>query len=447
MTSATGLAATVDVGPSLIDSGSTIRIGLLTGSEPAQLAAARRVALAACADVVVTLRADDRLSLIERATALRDARPDALLLAADGGAEDLIEAIRLAYGSGAHPLVLVSAGDRARERYAAALAGFAPQSAPAATAPYGRDALVAQLRAARRTGEGSLRDEALEAAARSLAITTARSVTVVDVGSAVTTIAHAAADGASTAASAFVGVGSSADRVVSGTGLDRVRRWIPRAVDAPAILDRVFNRARWPDVAPATPMVLALEMAIARESIAHVLAELAASGVDLAPIRAAKTIVLTGALTRWPAPQQAVMTIIDALEPSAVHAIVRDDADALVAAASRSQRADAAVTANLRAVAIVTAMWPKRSHQVSVSDASGPVDAKVIRGALLLVPTSGDVDVRVNDKVEATATDLELGVVFDARGRPLVVPPRDAERLPTLARWWTALGVLPELTS
>ena len=447
MTSATGLDAAVDVRQSRIDSGRTVRLALLAGDDGAHLAAARRVALAACADVVLTLRASDRASLVERAASLRDARADAVLLIADGGAEDLIEAIRLAYGEAPRPLVLVSAGDRTRDRYAAALAGFDAQAAPAATAAYGRDALVARLRAARRTGDGSLRDEALEAAARSLAISTARSVVIVDVGSAVTTLAHAAADGSSLAASAFVGIGANADRVVARGGLDRVRRWIPRAVDAPAILDRVFNRTRWPDVEPIAPLVLALEMAVAREAIAHVLGELAASGVDIAPLRAAKTIVVTGAPTRWPRPQQAVMTIVDALEPSAVHAIVRDDGDALVAAASQSIRANAEVTANLRPVAIVASLWPRRAIQVNVSDANGPVETRVTRGALVLVATHGAVDLRVNNVVEATATDRELGVVIDARGRPLELAARDAERVPTLERWWTALGVLPELTA
>jgi hypothetical protein len=45
--------------------------------------------------------------------------------------------------------------------------------------------------------------------------------------------------------------------------------------------------------------------------------------------------------------------------------------------------------------------------------------------------------------VHPSAEHLGLGVVIDARGRPLALPPRDAERIPTLARWNRALEVLP----
>jgi hypothetical protein len=34
-------------------------------------------------------------------------------------------------------------------------------------------------------------------------------------------------------------------------------------------------------------------------------------------------------------------------------------------------------------------------------------------------------------------------MLVDARGRPLALPPRDAERLPTLVRWHAAVAALP----
>lgn len=437
------MAAPVDVDQSAITVGTVVRLALLAGDD-AELAVIRRVALASSADVVLAMRASDGRSLIERAAALRDARPDAVLIAAGSGGDDLAETVRLAYAEGAHPLLLVSAGDRARDRQAAALAGLDPQAMAPASSAYGRDALVARLRALRRpSGDAYLRDESVEAAARALAIATTRSVVLVDVESDVTTIAYSAADGTSFSASAHVGVGANADRVVARAGLDRVRRWIPRPIDGPALLDRVFNRARWPQAVPGVPLALALEMALAREAIAHVMTQLESTGSDLAPLRAATTIVCSGAPARWPRPQQCVMVVLDALAPTGVHAIVRDEGDALVRAGARASRGNADVAGAVRPVAIVAAMSPRRSLNVTVADATGPVDTRVTRGALVLVPTRGTVELRVNGTVEATASELELGVIIDARGRPLVLPARDAERLPTLARWLTALSVLP----
>jgi len=38
-----------------------------------------------------------------------------------------------------------------------------------------------------------------------------------------------------------------------------------------------------------------------------------------------------------------------------------------------------------------------------------------------------------------------VGVVFDARGRPLTLPENDAERIAALRRWHRALDVYPEV--
>jgi hypothetical protein len=92
-------------------------------------------------------------------------------------------------------------------------------------------------------------------------------------------------------------------------------------------------------------------------------------------------------------------------------------------------------------------MWPRRSAAVRVTDANGAVEERVARGSFLLVPTKGAVEIVMpGTTVRPNAKHLELGVVIDARGRPLALPPRDAERIPTLARWYAALDVLPAET-
>jgi hypothetical protein len=63
------------------------------------------------------------------------------------------------------------------------------------------------------------------------------------------------------------------------------------------------------------------------------------------------------------------------------------------------------------------------------------------------IPTKGAVEIVMGKTtIRPSADHLELGVVIDARGRPLGLPPRDAERIPTLARWNAALDVLPAET-
>jgi hypothetical protein len=66
----------------------------------------------------------------------------------------------------------------------------------------------------------------------------------------------------------------------------------------------------------------------------------------------------------------------------------------------------------------------------------------LIPGAFFSVPHRGAADVEVTGtglKVRGVAGDL--GIIVDARGRPLLLPPRDAERIPTLVRWFAALDL------
>ncbi|MEK7863026.1 MAG: hypothetical protein AAB295_07160, partial [Chloroflexota bacterium] len=243
---------------------------------------------------------------------------------------------------------------------------------------------------------------------------------------------------------AHVGVGANADRVVKGGGLDRVRRWMPRAVDGPALLERVFNRARWPDAVAASPSTLALEMALARECLRRLVAEATRAELSLGAVRSAPLIVCTGDLARFPRSAQTVLVVIDALGPETTQVVARELPDALIAAGAIASRSAADVMAATLPLAIVATLWPRRSATVRVSDASGAVEQRVARGAFLLVPTTGAVELSVEGAADAvTAADLALGVVIDARGRPLELPPRDTERLPAVGRWATALDAFP----
>jgi len=174
------------------------------------------------------------------------------------------------------------------------------------------------------------------------------------------------------------------------------------------------------------------------------LAESERAGIDLAPVRLATTIVCCGVPAAWPRPQQCVLVMLDALASGTLHVIARDADDALLRAVGQGQRTTGDVSALLRPVAIAATLSPRRPQKITVSDASGPIQAEVSRGALTLIPTTGAVELRAAGTTQATADTLELGVVLDARGRPLALPPRDAERIPALSRWTTALGVLPE---
>jgi hypothetical protein len=295
-------------------------------------------------------------------------------------------------------------------------------------------------------GDMVLRDEAIEAAARAIASATSRSALVVDVEGATTSLAFALPDGGLTAVHAQVGIGSGADRVVARGGLERVRRWIPRPIDGPALLDRVFNRARWPEAVPTGVLTLALEMALARESLAHLLKEAGRAGLDLASLRNAHRVVATGRLARFPRVAQTALVAVDALAAEATQLLCRERHDALVVAGAIATRSTAPIGDAIEDLALVTTLRPKRDTRVTVIDANGTIAERVARGAFFLIPTNGATRLELpgSGSADRHATGpLALGVVIDARGRPLELPLRDAERLPTIARWSSALAALP----
>ena len=469
MTTSTELVASVEIahearterippgvsdGPVLrVIPGDIVRVAAILGRDPKLAPAMAFGALAGGASLVGLVGTRDGRTFIDRAELLREARPDLVVVLAPqrGDVKDLVEiAEALRFGcADQHPAphILVSADERVRARIAATCPANAIESLPDVRTAAGREALVARLRAVRRRAQGDvvLRDEALEAAARVMAATAKADVVLLDVTGGQTSVIHARADGVVLGIHKKLGVGAAADLVVARAGLDRVRRWMPRAVEAPALLERVFNRARWPDAIPASVLALSLEMALAREAIAHTLADAESAGVSLDAPWAAPLVVLTGRLAELPRAAQSLLVAIDAFGPTAPTLVARAPGDALVAAGALAARGRAtAMPAAADPIAIVSAIWPRRSVTVRVRDENGLTEERIARGSFVRIPTKGAVEIALpGTKVRPRADHLELGVVIDARGRPLGLPPRDAERIPTLARWNAALDVLP----
>jgi hypothetical protein len=432
--------------------GDVVRVAGLLGRDPKLAPALAFGALAGGASLVGLVGTQDGRTFVERAQLLREADPDLVVVLAPSrrdvaGLVELAEALRFGCADQRPlPHILFSGDERVRDRIAASCPAKGIESLPDVRTAAGREALVARLRAVRRRAQGDvvLRDEALEAAARVMAASANADVALIDVTGGQTSVIHARPDGVVLGIHQRFGVGAAADRVVARAGLDRVRRWIPRAVEAPALLERVFNRARWPDAIPASVLALSLEMALAREAIAHTLADAERAGVSLEGPWSAPLLVLTGRLAELPRAAQSLLVAIDAFGPNGPALVSRAPGDKLVAAGALAARGRVAMMPAADPIAIFVSMWPRRSATVRVRDANGVMEERVARGSFLLVPTKGAVEIVMpGTTVHPSAEHLELGVVIDARGRPLGLPPRDAERIPTLLRWNAALDVLP----
>ena len=444
-----------------VGGGRRLRVALLHGTDPHVTQVLLRATLAAASEVVVAVPAAPSGSFGERADLLRGARPDIVLAQADersGDAlVDLVEALRAGCAHQEPPPLVFAAGANAR-RVAVAAHPFPVETLGDLRRPEALAAFVGRLRELRRGDDAALvlRDEALEELARALARSSGGPALVVDVTGGSTSLVRADAGGLLLAAHVVpLGIGIAADRVVARAGLDRVRRWIPRAVDGPSLLERVFNRARWPDALAAEPPALALEIALAHEAIAHALADAAVLGARTDALRDAPRIVLTGRLADLPRAAQSLLVALDALEPRAVATVSRERADGLVALGALAARTRSrgigdplgiAPQLERRAerLAVIAPLSTRRTATLEIRRSGGKLSERVEPGTLRVIAASGPVELAcVSPDLHGSGEAGRLGIVVDARGRPLTLPPRDAERVPTVARWFAALDALP----
>ena len=445
--------------PLRVGYGGVMRVAVLAGGAADLERVLRRAVLASGAELVLLIRANDPRSFIERAAALRHARPDlVLVLAAERREADrmveLVEALRFGCAD-QHPAprVVVAGEARTALRIKAAAASFAVELLSDPRRPDGLSAFAHRGRDFRRGTDASvvLRDEALEELARLVAARGA-DVLVVDVSGGSTSLVRASVRGTVTAAHvAPLGSGVAADRTVVRAGLDGVRRWIPWSIDAPTMLERVFNRARWPDAVAAEASALALEIALAHEAVSHAHADAAAAGMADA-LRDAPVTIVTGVAASFTRPAHTALVAIDGLASRRPTTLYRDTDEGLVALAAvaahiRSAGGDPGpvvgeeLARRLAPIALVVPVTPGRRSRLRVNGVEHRAD-ELVPGAFFSVRHRGEATVEITGTpVKTRGSAGELGIIIDARGRPLVLPPRDAERIPALVKWFAALDL------
>jgi hypothetical protein len=433
-TEARGVGAPVGVGvpveQTLATLGQSLRVALVHGREEASRRAVAHLALASGTEVVARVRATDPRSFVEAAQALRDAKPDVVVI--QGGPKDqgalaeLLEALRLgcaAQRPAPRVFGLVDTGVAQAIREHADPFEF-KRFATASE-------MVEALRDLRRAGNESivLRDALIEDGARALATTNGTNALAVDVTERSTSLVLARADGRIEAAHPVpLGLGMGSDHVVVRASLDNVRRWLPWPIDAPALLERVFNRPRRPGDLATTEAAVLLEMALAREAIAHALRDAADAGFDVGAMRSAQAILITGRVASLPKSGQSLLVLVDGLEPSAVSTVFREPDEG-----------------GAERIGLVVPVMTRRSAKIRIVRASGRSVARVEPGTFGLVPMGEDVDVAVNGAgMRGHGRSGALGLLIDARGRPLSLPERDGERIPTVTRWHAALQAIAD---
>ncbi len=297
----------------------------------------------------------------------------------------------------------------------------------------------------------------------------------VDLGSATTMLAAAWRGRRYVSVRSDLGLGHSAVTALDAVDLAAMARWLSFDCDLEDLRDYVWNKWLRPATIPQTMHDLEIEMALAREIIRAALTDarrswrrLPRKGVFLPDSDA---IVLAGAIFgNAPHPGHAALLALDALQPVGITRLLLDSyglvpgmgASSYLGAVSPLPPVAVSQvlgTAGLPALATVAApigrvQRKQVAMQVQVSfggDARAPV--KVRAGRLRVIPIEpgrvAEVTIKPHRRwdlgagkgrpVTFTVEGSILGLVCDARGRPLTLPRTSKDRARIVPRWLTQI--------
>ncbi|GCE18025.1 glutamate mutase L [Dictyobacter kobayashii] len=308
----------------------------------------------------------------------------------------------------------------------------------------------------------------LSSLVRFLAQHYAMNVTAVDVGGSTTTIMLAGEQGEFIPmVNTGVGVGPNIGDVLQKAGLQRITRWLPFLISEDEVRQFVLNHMLHPQSLPTDSRELALMQAFAREAIAlTVEAARTSSHIELPDT---DLILATGGvLSHAPKYGQVAMMLLDALQPRGVTSLVVDStmlisqlgAVATVAPVMAVQvNENDAVSHRLGTcvipfgnvqqgqLAVRVGVEYSNGRQLNVDVMGGTIEViplQVNEQALLTLFPAPTVDVGLGPGERARAAEEIdgglIGLIIDARGRPLALPGDDTERQARLLQWSQALG-------
>lgn len=298
-----------------------------------------------------------------------------------------------------------------------------------------------------------------ELAIRFLARRYAMRVLGVDIGGASTTIVTAHGESFSRAVRADLGLGHTLENVLNKAGVDRLTGWLPSKLDMDDPWAGWLNQAIHPGTIPATRPYAHLKYAAAREAIALTARE---GGIDTSAV---DLVVLTGGLLSRNSNLGALALVaLDGLQPRGVFTLAIDSfgfVPAFGALAALSAEAAASVIEQDGLIKLGTIIAPISGNsegaldlRIKVKMDSSTMNIDVNHGSLELVPLLGgpkaSLEVYPAPKVDIGRKgrgvfkgEIEggaLGLVIDARGRPIDLPKDIKKRRAKIQEWLWDMG-------
>jgi hypothetical protein len=143
-----------------------------------------------------------------------------------------------------------------------------------------------------------------------------REALIADLGASSTSLFLASEERDAAVVLGDLGIAYGLGNLLSERGTDAIRRWLPFPISEEELVDWALNKVVRPLGLPHTPRDLAIEHALAREALGAAADALRAQSGDREP-RYDLLIGTGGVLSHCPRPGQAALLLLDALQPDA----------------------------------------------------------------------------------------------------------------------------------
>lgn len=316
--------------------------------------------------------------------------------------------------------------------------------------------------------------EGLELALRYLSGAYQLDTVAVDVGGSATHVAGVIGGRLGSTVSAQLGMGYGIRSILDEVGIDRILRWLPFEMDEDQAYNQILNKALRPMTVPETVEGLLLEQAAAREAISLTLERARGrwlgSGADPVEEHVPPVDLIVGrggVLSEAPVRGLAVLILLDAIQPTGICALALDQASLLPqlgALASLHPLAATQVLARdgiLKLGTVISLTGSGKEGAVALKLKIDYDDGQTLRvevpyGAMEVIPLmegkravvelrpSSRFDVGLGKKGKRATTELDggvLGIIVDARGRPLSLPVDGEKRRAKIREWMGELGI------
>jgi len=310
-----------------------------------------------------------------------------------------------------------------------------------------------------------------------------RNVLAVDIGGATTDVFSVFGDTFNRTVSANLGMSYSVSNVLAEAGTANIKRWVPFEIEDSDLRNRLRNKMIRPTTIPQTMRDLLIEQAVAREALRLALDHHRQLAVGLKGVQQVRTVgdvfsqeesgatlvemmqlgLIVGSggiLSHAPRRAQAALMLVDAFQPEGVTELAVDSifmmpqlgvlAGVLPEAAAEVFRRDCLIPLGT----VIAPVGSGKPGAAAVRVSGVGEDVEVPFGDLVRLPLEAgqssevtieparglDVGAGRGKALRATVRGGVVGLIVDARGRPLALPDDEAVGREKVAAWLAAAG-------